>query len=91
MTEVYRPAGWPEAVDPPGAEDWEASAVAWLLDCVPELRGDTMVRRHPAALAASARHILTGSLEGARKGYRIVRTELAEAVPPHAVDAALAA
>jgi hypothetical protein len=29
MTEVYRPAGWPEAVDPPGAEDWEASAVTF--------------------------------------------------------------
>lgn len=49
------------------------------------------MRRHPPALAAIARHILTGSLEGARQGYRTARTELAEAVPPHAVDAALAA
>jgi hypothetical protein len=27
MGDVYRPAGWPEAVDPPGSEDWEATAV----------------------------------------------------------------
>ena len=31
------------------------------------------------------------SLEGARRGYRTARTELAESVPPHAVDGVLAA
>lgn len=91
MADVYRPANWPEAVDPPGAEDWEASAVSWLLDLVPELRGQATVRRHPVAVAAIARHILTGSLDGARQGYRTARTELGEAVPPHVVDAVLAA
>ena len=50
-----------------------------------------MVRRHPVILAVIARHILTRSLDGARQGYRIARTELGEAVPPHAVDSALAA
>jgi hypothetical protein len=29
MGDVYRLLGWPEAVDPPGAEDWAASAVAF--------------------------------------------------------------
>jgi hypothetical protein len=76
---------------PPGSEDWEASAVAWLLDQVPDLRAHTMVRRHPAVLATIARHVLTGSLDGARQGYRTARTELGDAVPPHAVDAALTA
>jgi hypothetical protein len=28
-----------------------------------------------------------GSLEGARQGYRTIRAELVELVPPHAVDA----
>jgi hypothetical protein len=91
MPDLYLPAGWPEAVAPPGAEDWEATAVAWLLDCVPDLRTRTMIRRHPVALAAIARHVLTGSLEGARQGYRTARSELGEQVPPHAIDAALTA
>jgi hypothetical protein len=91
MADVFQPAGWPEAVAPPGSEDWEATAVSWLLDAVPDLRGHTMVRRHPVILAVIARHILTGSLDGARQGYRIARTELGEAVPPHALDAGLVA
>jgi hypothetical protein len=44
MPDVYLPAGWPEAVAPPGAEDWEATAVAWLLDSVQDLRTRTMIR-----------------------------------------------
>lgn len=88
---MYRPAGWPEAVAPPGSEDWEGTAVGWMLDQVPDLRGHTMVRRHPVILAAITRHTLTGSLDGVRQGYRTARTELGETVPPHAVDAALAA
>lgn len=91
MADAYRPAGWPEAVAPPGSEDWESTAVAWLLDTAPDLRGHTAVRRYPVVLAVIARHIVAGSLDGARQGYRIARTELGEAVPPHAVDAALQA
>jgi hypothetical protein len=62
-----------------------------LLDLVPELRGHASVRRHPVILAVIARHTVTGTLEGARQGYRTARSELGEAVPPHAVDAALTA
>lgn len=29
MGDVYRPAGWPEAVAPPGSEDWESTAVGF--------------------------------------------------------------
>lgn len=34
---------------------------------------------------------MTGSLGASRQGYRTARSELCEAVPPHAIDAALAA
>jgi hypothetical protein len=47
------------------------------------------VRRHPVILAFMARHLIHGRVEGARQAYRSVRTELAEFVPPHAVNAAL--
>jgi hypothetical protein len=90
-THGYVPHGWPDAVSPPGSEDWEASAAAWLPDLVPDLRGHTMVRRHPVILAAIARHVAAGAAEGARAGYRTARTELGAVVPPHAVDAALTA
>ena len=58
---------------------------------VPDLRGHTTTRRFPVILAVIARHAVTGSLEGVRQGYRTVRTELGEAVPPHAVDDVLKA
>jgi hypothetical protein len=40
--------------------------------------------RHPVILASITRHLIRGSVEGARDGYRTVRTEHA---PPHPVDA----
>jgi hypothetical protein len=91
MEDLYRPSGWPKTVAPPGTEDWESTAVAWLLELVPYLRDHTTVRRHPVILAVITRHITDGAVEGARKGYRIARTELGQDAPPHAVDAALAA
>jgi hypothetical protein len=89
---AYLPQGWPEAVRPPGSEGLEESAVAWLLDIVPpEYRRHTVVRRHPAALASMPPYHAGACLEGARQGYRTARAELAETVPPHAVDGVLAA
>jgi hypothetical protein len=85
------PPGWPQEVQPPGSDGWEATAVTWLVDRVPEYRQHDTVRRHPVILAFMARHLIHGSVEGAREAYRTVRTELAEYVPPHAVDAALKA
>ncbi len=91
MADVYLPLGWPEGVPPPGTPDWELAATEWLVELAPDLRGHTAIRRHPVILATIVRHVLTGSLEGVRQGYRLARTELGEAVPPHAVDAALTA
>lgn len=91
MADVYLPPGWPEAVAPPGTGDWEASAVEWLVsELVPDLR-TSAVRRYPVALAVIARHVTGGAVEGARDGYRRARTELGEAIPPHAVDHVLTA
>jgi hypothetical protein len=49
-----------------------------LAELVPDLRQHT-VRRYPVILAAIARHIAAGAVEGARAGYRTARTELGDA------------
>ena len=87
----YVPPGWPPEVNPPGIQDWETTAAAWLLDLVPEYRQHAAVRRHPVILAFIARHVIAGAVQGARQGYRATRTELGDLVPPHAIDAALRA
>jgi hypothetical protein len=43
------------------------------------------------ALASMARYHIQACLEGARQSYRSARSELAETIPPHAVDGMLAA
>ena len=73
---AYVPPAWPPAVAAPGSEDWESSAAAWLLDLLPEYREHPKVHRYPVVLASIAHHTLRGALEGARDGYRTVRTEL---------------
>jgi hypothetical protein len=89
---AYLPPGWPTGVHPPDSDDFETTAVAWLLEIVPpDYRLHGVLRRHPVALAAMARHHTSACVEGARAGYRTVRTELAEELPPHAVDAVLTA
>jgi hypothetical protein len=89
---VYLPPGWPDGVHPPGSEDFEQTAVAWLLEVVPpDYRLHGILRRHPIALAVLAHHHLAACVEGARRGYRGARTELGEVLPPQGIDAVLAA
>jgi hypothetical protein len=79
-------------VHPPGSEDFERTAQAWLLDTVPpDYRLHGVLRRYPLALAAMAVHHTRACVVGARDGYRTARTELGGALPPHALDAVLAA
>ena len=88
----FVPPGWPTGVQPPGNPDFERSAVTWLLEVIPSdylLHG--VLRRHPIALAAVARHHLSASVEGARSGYRTARSELGPHLPPSAVEAVLTA
>src|SRR5215510_3732327 len=89
---AYLPPGWPTGVHPPGSEEFERTAVTWLLDVVPpdyQLHG--VLRRHPVALATLARRHLTACVEGARQGYRTARTELGDVLPVSGVDAVLTA
>jgi hypothetical protein len=79
-------------VHPPGSEEFESTAVGWLLDVVPpDYRLHGVLRRYPVALATIARYHARACVEGARQGYRTARTDLAGALPPHAIDTVLAA
>jgi hypothetical protein len=89
---AYVPPGWPSGVHPPGSEDFERTAQAWLLDVVPaDYRLHGVLRRYPLALAAMAAHHAKACVAGAREGYRNARTEVSGALPPHALEALLAA
>ena len=86
----YVPPGWPTGVHPPGSEEFEQTAVAWMLDVVPpDYRLHGVLRRHPVALAALARHHLAACVAGAREGYRTARAELGDRLPPGSLDAVL--
>jgi len=89
---AYVPPGWPSGVHPPGSDDFERTAQAWLLDVVPaDYRLHGVLRRYPLALAAMAAHHTKACVAGAREGYRNARTEVGGALPPHALEALLAA
>jgi hypothetical protein len=89
---TYLPPEWPAGVHPPGSEDFESTAVGWLLDVVPpDYRLHGVLRRYPIALATMARYHAKACVEGARQGYRTARTELTGSLPPHAIDTVLAA
>jgi len=86
------PPGWPEQVLPPGAPDWERSAVAWLFDqCPPDYRAYDVLRRYPLVLARFAASCLDGAVTAADTGLRNVRAELRDRIPPEAIEAAVAA
>ncbi len=89
---AYLPPGWPPGVHPPGSEQFEQTAVAWLFDVAPpDYRLHGVLRRHPLALAALTRHHVAACVAGARDGYRCARAELGSALPPAGLDAVLAA
>ncbi len=89
---TYTPPGWPAGVHPPGSDDFESTAVGWLLEVVPpDYRLHGVLRRYPVALASMARYHSKACVEGARQGYRTARTDLAGSLPPHAIDTVLAA
>jgi hypothetical protein len=87
---AYLPPGWPAGVHPPDSEEFEQTAVTWLLDVVPpDYRLHGVLRRHPVALAVLAGHHMAACVRGAREGYRSARTELGGRLPPGGVEAVL--
>ncbi len=86
------PPHWPAQVDPPGSPDWERSAVRWLYDYVPaDYRAYEVLRRHPVLLARMAGEQVEASLEAARVGWRTLRADLRDDLPPEAIEAAMQA
>lgn len=86
------PAGWPAGVRPPGAADWERTAVGWLLDeCPPDYRGMDVLRRYPVALAWLAEHTVSAEQHACRRALATARADLAGDVPPPAVAEVLEA
>ena len=84
------PPGWPAAVRPPGAPDWEATAVAWLLDqCPPEYRGYPTLRRHPVVLARFTVLHVEASRAAVNQGLSEARGGLREVAAADVVDAAV--
>lgn len=92
MSSRSGPPGWPEQVRPPGAEAWERSAVAWLLDlCPADYRAYEVLRRHPLALARFAQHCVSAGVVASRHGLSTVRDELRGLIPTEAVEATVRA
>lgn len=89
---AYAPPGWPPAVRPPGAPEWEATAVGWLLDqCPPEFRGYPVLRRHPVVLARFTARAVEGQQAASRAGLGEARTRLRDVADPDVVEAAVQA
>lgn len=92
MTAPAVPPGWPGEVRPPGAPDWERSAVAWLLDlCPPDYRAYEVLRRHPIVLAHLATRHVEAGIDGAKRGIGTARRDLRDLVDTATIEAALAA
>ena len=88
----HAPPGWPAAVLPPDAPDWEASASSWLLDlCPPDYRAHPVLTRHPLVLAVLAGHHVRVQVTGQHRAVATLRTDLAGAVPPDVVERTLVA
>ncbi|MFI6603827.1 hypothetical protein ACIBHX_46990 [Nonomuraea sp. NPDC050536] len=88
--EAIAPEGWPLEVKPPQAEDWPASAAAWLLDAIPSgYRAYPALREYPLLLAWMATRHVAHELEAVRQSYRGAAVDLKGHLQPHAVEAVL--
>lgn len=86
------PPGWPGAVRPPDAPDWERTAVNWLFDiCPPEYRALAALRRHVVVLARFAVLHVEASQAACRRGLSEARAELRDVAGLDVVEAAVLA
>lgn len=87
---AVRPPGWPDQVHPPGAPDWETTAVGWLLDlCPPEYRTYPALRRHAVVLARFSVLHVEACQAAVNQGLSEARGGLREVAEPSVVDAAV--
>jgi hypothetical protein len=92
MGQVVTPPGWPAEVRPPGAPEWERTAVAWLFDlCPADYRAHEVLRRYPVVLARFAAEHVSAGADAARRGLATARTDLRDVVAPDVIDAAVGA
>ena len=90
MATYVAPPGWPPQVRSPEAPDWEATAVAWLLDlCPPDYRRYTGLRRHVVVLARFAVLHVEANQAAVRRGLSEVRADLRDVASLEVVDAAV--
>ena len=90
MERAVAPPGWPAAVRPPGAPDWERTAASWLLDlCPPEYRGYPVLRRHLVVLARFALLHVEAGQAACRRGLSEARAELRDVADLDTVEAAV--
>ncbi len=83
----HLPPGWPDAVLPPGAPEWEQSASAWLLDlCPADFRGYAVLRRHLLGLAWLAYRHVGAQRQAMAAGLGRIRTDLSRDLPPPALE-----
>lgn len=84
------PPGWPRAVRPPDAPDWEATAVNWLLDlCPAEYRRYAGLRRHVVVLARFAVLYVEAQQAACRRGLSEIRADLKNLAGPEVIEAAV--
>ncbi len=84
------PPGWPAAVRPPDAPDWERTAQNWLLDiCPPEYRSYPALRRLLVVLARFAVLHVEASQAAVRRGLSEARADLRDVASLDVVDAAV--
>ncbi|MGO4957311.1 hypothetical protein ACTQ49_08565 [Luteococcus sp. Sow4_B9] len=87
--QVYVPPGWPVEVMPPGAPDWESSAIVWLLDqCPADYRGYPVLRRHPVVLARLAAEFTEGQIRSSQQALATARPALGDFVDGRVLDQA---
>jgi hypothetical protein len=90
MDRLVAPPGWPGEVRPPGAPDWERTAVAWLLDlCPPEYRSYPALRRHEVVLARFAVWHVEACQTAVRRGLSEARADLRQVAGGDVVEAAV--
>ena len=86
---VYVPPGWPTKVRPPGAPDWESTAISFLLDCCPpDFRAYRVLRNHPIVLARFAARFVEGQHRCSQEGIAEIRTSLKDVVASGVIEAA---